>query len=67
MKLIDADALIRAIEDKRCADCPDAKLQRCAACQWDDAIAMIEEAPTIDSWLSVEGMSSEEGCKDENC
>lgn len=55
MRLIDADALIKAIEDSRCADCPDKTLGvRCAACQWDDAIAMIEDAPVVSDWISVE-------------
>lgn len=53
MRHIDADALVRTIEDKRCADCPEVKSQRCGACQWDDAIAMIEEAPTAGGWVNV--------------
>jgi hypothetical protein len=53
MRLIDGDALIKWINDQRCADCPDKQDERCAACQWDDAIMSIETAPTIGGWISV--------------
>jgi hypothetical protein len=64
MRLIDADALKQAIEDKRCADCPDnVHGIRCAACQWDDAIAMIEDAPTIGGCISVKDrLPDEDDC-----
>lgn len=57
--MIDADKLIAAINERRCADCSDKEHSHgCAACQWDDAIRMIESAPTIGSalgsWISME-------------
>lgn len=58
-RLIDSDKLIAAINERRCADCPDKEHSHgCAACQWDDAIRMIKSAPTIGSssgdWISME-------------
>lgn len=43
MRLIDADALLADIHNAMCADCED----ECAACQWRDAIRLIESAPTV--------------------
>lgn len=56
MRLIDADALIRFILDGTCADCEEVKSDNdaaCAACEWDDAIMMIDTAPTVGGWISV--------------
>ena len=56
MRLIDADALIRFILDGTCADCEEVKGNNdaaCAACEWDDAIMMIDTAPTVGGWISV--------------
>ena len=60
MRMIDADALIKWINESRCADCPDKQDERCAACQWDDAIMSIETAPTIGGWISVKDRLPEE-------
>ena len=47
MRLIDADALIKAINKCRCADCTEDRDIGCETCQWDSAICMIQDAPTI--------------------
>ena len=60
-RLIDADALIKWINDQRCADCPDKQDERCAACQWDDAIMSIETAPTVSGWISVKDRLPDNG------
>lgn len=49
MRPIDADALLYDIHNAMCADCKD----ECAACQWRDAIKLIENVPTIGGWISV--------------
>lgn len=61
MRLVDADALIKWINESRCADCPDKQEDRCAACQWDDAIMSIETAPTVGGWISVKDRLPETG------
>lgn len=60
MRMIDADELLQSINAHQCADCEEAKADRngvaCAACQWDDAISMIENAPTVaigDRWATI--------------
>lgn len=67
MRLIDADALINEIMKNRCADCDRRKgIKRrkmtfvydfgeapCRACDVGDMIDILDEAPTIDSWISV--------------
>ena len=54
MRLIDADALVKQINEARCADCDEASSHGCWACQWNDAIAMVKGAPTVCGWISVE-------------
>ena len=44
-RLIDADALLADMHNALCADCED----ECDACQWRDAIKLIEQAPTVDA------------------
>lgn len=56
MRLIDADTLLANIHNAMCADCND----ECAACQWRDAIRLIEEAPTVGEWISVDDRLPEE-------
>lgn len=54
MRLIDADALKEQIENFNCKDCNHYNFVRCRACQIDDALSYIDEAPTIGGWISVE-------------
>ena len=61
MRPIDADALIKWINEARCADCPDKQEDRCAACQWDDAIISIETAPTVGGWVSADKRPPKQG------
>lgn len=46
-RLIDADALIEQIKKFRCIDCNSYNGVRCRACQYDDEMADIDDAPTI--------------------
>ncbi len=46
-RLIDADALIEQIKKSRCIDCNSINGVRCRACQYDDEMADIDDAPTI--------------------
>lgn len=46
-RLIDADALIEHIKKSRCIDCNSVNGVRCRACQYDDEMADIDDAPTI--------------------
>ena len=52
MRMIDADALIKAINKCRCADCTEDGDIGCETCQWDSAICMIQDAPTVGGWIS---------------
>lgn len=58
MRLIDADALLADIHNAMCADCED----ECAACQWRDAIRIIEDTPTVG-----EGMAEALDCFRRQC
>jgi len=53
MRLIDADALKKQIEDFHCKDCDNYNFVRCRACWVDDTITYLEEAPTIGGWISA--------------
>lgn len=53
MRLIDADALKEQIENFNCKDCNHYNYVRCRACQIDDALSYIDDAPTIGGWISV--------------
>jgi len=53
MRLIDADALTKEIEDFNCKDCNHYNYVRCRACPIDDAVTYIDEAPTVGEWVSV--------------
>jgi len=53
MRLIDADALKEQIENFNCKDCNHYNFVRCRACQIDDALTYIDDAPTIGDWISV--------------
>lgn len=46
-RIIDADALIEQIKKSRCIDCNSINGVRCRACQYDDEMADIDDAPTI--------------------
>lgn len=48
-RLIDADEPIAFIERTCCNGCKNYEGARCRACDHDDAIAMIEDAPTVDA------------------
>lgn len=54
MRLIDADALKEQIENFNCKDCNHYNFVRCRACQIDDALSYIDDAPTVGEWISVE-------------
>lgn len=47
-RYIDADALIENIKRVYCTDCNNYNEVRCRACGTDDALDMIEDAPTAD-------------------
>lgn len=47
-RYIDADALIENIKRVYCTDCNNYNKVRCRACGTDDAMTMIEDAPTAD-------------------
>ena len=47
MRLIDADALKERIKDFNCKDCNHYNFIRCRACQIDDALSYIDDAPTV--------------------
>ena len=49
MRLIDADALKRQIQEAYCAECDDYNGIRCRACSIDDALIQVDAAPTIDA------------------
>ena len=53
MRLIDANALKKQIEDFNCKDCNHYNFVRCRACQIDDALSYIDDAPTVGEWISV--------------
>lgn len=46
MRYIDADALIENIKRVYCTDCNNYNEIRCRACGTDDALTMIDDAPT---------------------
>lgn len=67
-RYIDADALIENIKRVYCTDCNNYNEVHCRACGTDDAMAMIEDAPTADvapraDWISVEERLPEESCE----
>ena len=47
-RYIDADALVENIKRVYCADCNNYNEVRCRACGTDDAITMIDDAPTVE-------------------
>lgn len=50
MRLIDADALIeRMREQAGCRACNSYDGVRCRACTWEDAMDLVDEAPTIET------------------
>lgn len=49
MRLIVADALVKEIKRVYCTGCNDYHGIRCKACATDDALDMVEDAPTIDA------------------
>ena len=53
MRLIDADALKEQIENFNCEGCNHYNFVRCRACQIDDALSYIDDAPTVGEWVSV--------------
>ena len=48
-RLIDANALIAFIERTCCKGCKSDEGVKCRSCEHDDAMAMIEDAPTVDA------------------
>ena len=48
-KLIDANARIEEIKKAQCAGCENYGGVRCRACWVDDAIGLIDDAPTVDA------------------
>lgn len=54
-RLIDADALISLIKRTCCNGCKNYEGVKCRACEHDDAIAMIEDAPTVNAVEVVHG------------
>jgi hypothetical protein len=43
-RIVDADALIEAIKEQaRCSECENYNGVRCRACEWDDAIGIIDD------------------------
>ena len=54
-RLIDADALNNQIQDNICSKCDSNKGLRCRACQWDDEMGDLLDAPTIlEAWGNEE-------------
>ncbi len=49
VRLIDGNALVKAIESVHCKDCNSYNGAMCRACQWMDAMDYIEDAPTVDA------------------
>ena len=60
MRMIDADALKKQIEDFHCKDYDNYNFVRCRACHIDDAISYLDEAPTVGGWISVKDRLPEE-------
>ena len=59
-RLIDADARIAEIKKAYCTGCENYNGVRCRACWVDDAIGMMDDAPTVDAVPVVHG----EWCED---
>lgn len=57
MRIIDADALERQIQEAYCAECDDYNGIRCRACSNDDALFQVDAAPTIAA-IPVEWLES---------
>ena len=53
MRVIDADALKKQIEDFHCKGCDNYNFVRCRACWVDDTLSYLDEAPTVGGWISV--------------
>lgn len=53
MRLIDADALKKQIEDFHCKGCDNYNFVRCRACWVDDTLSYLDEAPTIGGWITT--------------
>ena len=45
--LISRKALIDSIKETFCKDCNNYHEVRCRACEWDDAMGMVEDAPAV--------------------
>lgn len=54
-RLIDANALIEFIKRTCCEGCNSYEGVRCRACEHDDEMLMLEEAPTVDAVEVVHG------------
>lgn len=48
-RLIDADARIEKIKKAHCTNCENYGCVKCRACWVDDAIGLIDDAPTVDA------------------
>lgn len=57
MRIIDADALERQIQEAYCAECENYNGIRCRACSIDDALIQVDAAPTIAA-IPVEWLES---------
>ena len=71
MRLIDADALKKEIKRTYCTGCDNYSGLRCKACATNDALDMVEDAPTIDAepvrhgrWIFDSGVDYCEKCSE---
>lgn len=62
MRPIDADALIKPIEETHCKGCNNYNGVMCRACKWMDAMDYIEDAPTIEAEPVKRGKWEHERC-----
>ena len=65
-RLIDANARIEEIKKAHCTNCENYGGVRCRACWGDDAIGLIDDAPTVDAVEVVHGRWIQQGELDED-
>lgn len=61
VRLIDANVLVKQIEETHCKDCNSYNGVMCRACTWMDAMDYIEDAPTVDAQPVKHGMWETKG------
>ena len=49
MRLIDADAIVKRLKEWFCKNCNNYNWVKCRACEMDDALSAIDDAPTVDA------------------